>query len=730
VKRVLLFVLLIGVLAVAVNAGSAPQAPAPQSAAPGAAATAGRVDFARDVQPILQKHCYECHGPERQSNGLRLDRRKSVFMGGTEIVLGRGSANSSKLYLRLIGPGYGEQMPKDGTLSPADIDTIKNWIDQGAEWPDEVSGDPPASPNGGTTPLMVAALRGDAGMVRRLLASGANPNAANDAGATALMWAVTSVAVTRVLVDAGADINARSADARTPLLIACGVPGARPVAQLLIERGARLDARAPWLGEQLSCLSEAARIGDATLVRQVMPPTVKPDQVRSFGFPLAMAIRAQCEECIDAITKGTPSELLSGVMAMSGPPGGDASATTALLARGADPKVVHPFAPGMNMLMVAAASDTATPDLIRALLDRGVDPKAVGPGGMTALAIARKRGPTPIVDLLLKAGATETAESAPVPPAPAPAASPRAAIARSLPLLQRADDVFLRKTGCVSCHNNSLTAMTVALARQHRIAIDESIARAQLRKSAEYLDNWRDRSLQNHGIPGDVDSVGYVLMGLAAERHAPDAATEAMARFIRLQQSPNGSWLLLAHRPPIESSEIEVTVSAIRSLQVYAPAWDRAAADAAIGRAVAWLKRAVPQSNEDHAFHVLGLAWGKVDKPAIRVAAKALIARQRADGGWSQLPYLDADAYATGQSLVALVESGALTVADPVYQRGVQFLLKSQLADGSWFVRSRAIAIQPPLDADFPHGKDQFISAAATNWATQALLHAIGKPGS
>ena len=107
-------------------------------------------------------------------------------------------------------------MPKDGQLSPAEIDTIKNWIDQGAEWPDEASGDPPASPNGGTTPLMVAALRGDARTVRRLLAPARDPNAANDAGATALMWGVSSLAVTTALVDAGADVNARSADARTP----------------------------------------------------------------------------------------------------------------------------------------------------------------------------------------------------------------------------------------------------------------------------------------------------------------------------------------------------------------------------------------------------------------------------------------------------------------------------------------------------------------------------------
>jgi hypothetical protein len=51
----------------------------------------------------------------------------------------------------------------------------------------------------------------------------------------------------------------------------------------------------------------------------------------------------------------------------------------------------------------------------------------------------------------------------------------------------------------------------------------------------------------------------------------------------------------------------------------------------------------------------------------------------------------------------------------------VRFLLGTQLEDGSWYVRTRAIPVQPYFDSEFPHGQDQFISAAATNWATMAL---------
>jgi hypothetical protein len=59
-----------------------------------------------------------------------------------------------------------------------------------------------------------------------------------------------------------------------------------------------------------------------------------------------------------------------------------------------------------------------------------------------------------------------------------------------------------------------------------------------------------------------------------------------------------------------------------------------------------------------------------------------------------------------------------------VYQQGVRFLLKTQREDGSWYVRTRAIPLQPYFDSEFPHGRDQFISAAATNWATMALAPA------
>ncbi len=99
---------------------------------------------------------------------------------------------------------------------------------------------------------------------------------------------------------------------------------------------------------------------------------------------------------------------------------------------------------------------------------------------------------------------------------------------------------------------------------------------------------------------------------------------------------------------------------------------------------------------------------------------RELLAEQRADGGWSDLESMESGVYATGKTLVALQTAG-LSVSDPAYQRGVQYLLKTQQEDGSWYVKSRALAFQPYFDAGFPHGFDQWISAAGTSWATMAL---------
>lgn len=714
-----------------------------------------RVDFARDVQPILRQQCYTCHGPNEQKNGLRLDRRTDAMRGGTIAVIGPGNAAGSRLYHRLIGSEFGTQMPPTGPLSASEIATIKQWIDEGAEWPDALAGEKPPIPAdpaatdlieairaadaqritaavskdqaavqgrgpGGATPLMYAALYGDAALVRTLLDRGADPNAADETQATALMWAIPDLDKTKLLLDRGADVLARSDEGRTPLMIAAGLPGAEPVVRLLIERGASVRERGPSLFGEISPLILAAYNGDEATFRLLVEKGA--DLQKDGVGALAFSLRAQCKGCIDTILPRLPKAALNIAMAITSPPNGPALAAPLFLSRGAD--VNARGAHGYSMLMVASASDALPVDAVRMLIEGGADVNEKGPGGVTALQLAKLRGRTPVTELLEKAGAKDEGSSVSPRLDFVPASSPRAAVSRALPLLQKSDVQFMARSGCVSCHNNTLTAMTVSAARATGLSVDEPIAREQRKAIGAYLHTWRNRAVQGIGIPGDADSISYMLLGLAAEGHPADTATDAMARFLKNQQREDGHWRLLAHRPPIESNELQVTAMAMRSLQLYGPKAHRAEYDRSIRRAADWIARAEARISEEHAFKLLGLHWSKADASAIRAAASALLATQRADGGWAQIPTLESDAYATGQALYALAESGAVAVTDAAYKRGVAFLLKTQLADGSWFVKSRAVALQPHFDAGFPHGRDQFISAAATNWASLALARA------
>jgi mono/diheme cytochrome c family protein len=100
------------------------------------AQTSDKVDFARDVQPILRQHCIGCHGGALHQAGLRLDRRSDAMRGGTTTpgVIHPGDGRSSVLYIKISSSQFGPQMPPAGPLRPDQIDIIKRWIDDGAEW--------------------------------------------------------------------------------------------------------------------------------------------------------------------------------------------------------------------------------------------------------------------------------------------------------------------------------------------------------------------------------------------------------------------------------------------------------------------------------------------------------------------------------------------------------------------------------------------------------------------
>ena len=63
-----------------------------------------------------------------------------------------------------------------------------------------------------------------------------------------------------------------------------------------------------------------------------------------------------------------------------------------------------------------------------------------------------------------------------------------------------------------------------------------------------------------------------------------------------------------------------------------------------------------------------------------------------------------------------------------MFKKGVEYLLKSQAADGSWHVKTRSLWVQPYFESGFPYGHDQWISAAGTSWAAMALSLTAERP--
>jgi hypothetical protein len=329
---------------------------------------------------------------------------------------------------------------------------------------------------------------------------------------------------------------------------------------------------------------------------------------------------------------------------------------------------------------------------------------------------------------------------APAPPADIPPPDFRAwakdASERSVELLQKSTATFTAKRKCLSCHHQSLTAMAVKVGRDAGIKVDQAAAAQEEKllkgmlaeispllraaRSDEAAEKQVDFALVDPAQTG-----GYVIAQMEAAGYPKDAAAADLAYYLGKKQLPDGRWTHFGARPPQTSSDFTSTALAINGIRHYGAEADAEVLQARVAKGREWLTTAKSRTNEDRAFRLLGLKWAGADSAAIQNAAEELLDQQHDTGGWSQLQGMEPDAYATATALVALRESGAIAVKHPVYMRGIFYLIARQQRDGSWHVATRAHPVQPYFESGFPHGKDQFISAAATAWAAMALIPGI-----
>ncbi len=591
-----------------------------------------------------------------------------------------------------------------------------------------------------TTPLHYAALYGNAESVRILLEHGADVNARNKSGATPLIYGAYNFDKTRLLVEKGADVNAKSTGDMTPLLVAVSIHGNTPTVRYLIEKGADVKAIGP-LGSD--ALQTAAIKGDTEMVRLLLKKGCDPQKKDMGGFTAFLNAFTDTDQervrvLLDAGSDVNAANIFAGqvkngpialvhmtplfLAATEAPP----STIKTLLSAGAH--VDEPDQRKLTPLISAILTDNPKLDTIRQLIDAHADVNAKDQNGESVLDWALKYRNPEIVATLKAVGANPSKSFSPpqhpsdfVPPAP------KDAVAKSSALLVKAGETFFTEGGgCVGCHHQPLMARAYAALRAANQNPDERLHRvftdAMVASRPFMLSNYPQ--LVSRG--GDFDENLAQTEALIALGEPANPTTDAILHYLAARQEPDGSWIQAENsRPPLETGAISRTAFAIRALKTYGWSARRQEFDERIARAQTWLLAAHPATRYEEADRIAGLKASGAPNSELEKAARALIKEQRPDGGWSQTPYLESDAYATGAVLSTLYREGLIKSSDPAYTRGTAYLLKTQFPDGSWYVRSRSPKLQPYFQSAFPYDHDQWISASATAVAVMALAPAL-----
>ncbi len=306
----------------------------------------------------------------------------------------------------------------------------------------------------------------------------------------------------------------------------------------------------------------------------------------------------------------------------------------------------------------------------------------------------------------------------------------RDAAARAVAVMQKAQATWYgaNKQVCGSCHHQYQPALAFRAAREHGIAVDEGIATADASKAFTFAD--LDRAIQyTHVIEPAMDDA-YRMVAAHAAGVPANLGAAVYARLLISRQNAAGDWDGFHQRPPSSYSRVTMAALGLRAVQLYHHRTQQTEAEAAVARARGFLESATPRDTEERSYQLLGLRWAGARPSALQAPARALKALQQPDGGWSSLPGRESDVYSTAQALVALHDGGSVAIIDASYRRGIDYLLKTQAADGSWRMASRLnppAPLSPPyFDAGYPGERQQFISMSGAGWAVMALSYALG----
>jgi hypothetical protein len=338
-------------------------------------------------------------------------------------------------------------------------------------------------------------------------------------------------------------------------------------------------------------------------------------------------------------------------------------------------------------------------------------------------------------------GATLARAEAPVaaPPAQIPAATTeqvQQTVDRAITYLQTESASWLNTRKCAACHHAPMPIWALGEAEQQGYAIDKKY----LTETVESLLGSKDKLLASRIFPNPADppdprpqgrglNMGLPFLAVAARSlpwlgEGQKQSLKLIADEIVNKQQADGSWEWFAglRRPPINESQTTDAAWIIMALEGEATADAAESHRAALAKAIAWLEAAKPADlHQDKALHLLLAARAGKPRDTLQTTIDELLALQRADGGWSQtVPEPKSDAFATGQTLYGLSLVG-YTADQPPIKRAIDFLVATQVADGSWPMISRSTPDGSPGSSKLLTP----INCAASSWATLGLARLV-----
>jgi hypothetical protein len=308
-----------------------------------------------------------------------------------------------------------------------------------------------------------------------------------------------------------------------------------------------------------------------------------------------------------------------------------------------------------------------------------------------------------------------------------PAKDAPAAIANGLAYLDEYGANWMESRKCSSCHHLAQTVWVLSEAKAAGYKIDEKF----LSEVSTFLTAADNRAkifadAADKRPEAQQLSVGavYALFALSALERPTKEVRELQAKSVKHileRQDKDGGWATNLRPPVIGDKAVS---NALIALSL---ATSKLEGDQAVASKAAWEKSlkqlGEPKQPAELQFPVLKL-WLQSkagDTVGAKATAEKIVSLQNKDGGWGQLKDAPSDAWATGQTLYVLSVAGRKS-DDPAIQKGRDWLVKSQLADGSWLMKSR------PFGPENKTAKNlEPITYSSTSWALLGLIRSTPK---